>query len=535
MNKLLKRQIKKALGNREPSEEYKYLLELINETYNHNDEDRRLMDRMMEITSDEMIKLHEKTKLDAIEALQLANSRLHLATKGSDVGIWENDLIAKKIVWDETTFKLHGTNSNETNETDTWEQCVNGEERVYTAKQLTDAIIGRKDFDFEYKVTWPNSSIHYIRTKGTIQRNEKGRPLRIIGTKWDVTDRREAQSNMQNEKELADSVINSLPVIFFLFNKEGKFLRWNTNLLDVTGYTEEDMSTITPLDFFDVDEKEKMQNEIMLVLTNGHSDSEANLFTKSKKKIPYYFNSITINYKGEECVIGTGTNITARMKMEENLRAKNKDLEEFAHIVSHNLRAPVAKIQGLTALLNTEAPEGKDNLSLMNYTKDEVENLDRIIREMNDIISEKDYVSLKRIEPNENETPVKINNIYLIDDDSIVNMVSKRTIEKNGFAEKIHVHQNAVNALEKLRDLKEENPEEIPQIIFLDINMPEMNGWEFLDEFEKFEKSVKEKCSIYMLTSSIDTADIKRSQTYSCVKDFVTKPLTKDKLSMLNI
>jgi PAS domain S-box-containing protein len=537
MNKLLQRQINKFFGGIENiPEQYHGFLDLIDETYDGNDNDRKMLDRMMEITSEEMIRYHKKTETEIKEALMLSDSRLNLATKASNVGIWENNLLEKKLLWDDTTFKLHGIDvRGDITETEAWEMTVSPDVRIYSGKELSTAIVKRKDFDFEYKVTWPDSSVHYIRTKGVVQRNEKGRPVRIIGTKWDITDRRVAQENMLHEKELAESVISSLPVIFFLFNKEGKFIRWNKNLLDVSGYTEKEMETIHPLQFFRESEKEKMQNEIMKVLIQGQSDSEAGLLTKTGKVIPYYFNSISINYRGEECVIGTGTNIVERIRMEDNLRAKNKDLEEFAHIVSHNLRAPIAKIQGLTSLINKEEPYSVENIDLLEYIENEVINLDAIIKEMNLIIREKEYVNFTPSQPVEKALqPVK-HKIYLIDDDPIVNIVSKKIIEKTEFAEKIEVFKDASLALQQLNKIFESDAKEFPDIIFLDINMPEMNGWEFLDRFEKLSEEIKQNCKVFMLTSSIDPSDVKKSQSYSSVKDFIIKPLSKEKLTNLNI
>ncbi len=295
------------------------------------------------------------------------------------------------------------------------------------------------------------------------------------------------------------------------------------------------MHSLTPLHFFDEDEKEKMQNEIRMVLTFGQSDSEASILTKSKKKIPYYFNSITINYEGQECVIGTGTNISERKRMEENLKAKNKDLEEFAHIVSHNLRAPIAKIQGLASLVNSEDAGTKESMNLLEYIKDEVVNLDKIIKEMNSIIREKEYINFKRIHPEVKPENIKIKNIFLIDDDPIVNIISKKIIEKAEFAEKIEIYTSAGNALEELDKKFSTNKKELPEVVFLDINMPGKNGWDFLDEFERMCDEIKKNCKVYMLTSSIDPSDVKKSQSYETVKDFIVKPLTKEKLSKLII
>ncbi|MBS1492909.1 MAG: PAS domain-containing protein [Bacteroidetes bacterium] len=537
MNKLLQRQVQKVFGTTENfPQKYNELFNLISESYENKDNDRKMLERVLEMTSEEMIKLNEKIRAEARDALKLVDNRLKHATSAVNVGIWEFDFVNDKVIWDETTFKLYGLDYvDKIDEVEAWKKHVAPEHQKMAEHAMKDAISGKKEFDIEYKVIWPDNSVHYLRTKGVTQKDETGRVVNMLGTKWDVSEKWRAQLNIKREKELADSVINSLPVIFFLFNKEGKFLRWNKNLMQVTGYSEEEMAKIHPLDFFHDDEKEKMQNEIKMVLTYGQSDSEANILTKSKKRIPYYFNSITINYEGQECVIGTGTNITDRKRMEENLKAKNKDLEEFAHIVSHNLRAPIAKIQGLTSLVNTEEVVIKDNMDLLEYIKDEVTNLDKIIKEMNSIIREKEYVNFKTSYPGIKTQTKQIKTIFLIDDDPVVNIISTKIIEKAKFAEKIEVYTNAGNALEDLDKKFLTDKKELPEVVFLDINMPGKNGWEFLDEFEKLCEDIKKNCKVFMLTSSIDPNDVKKSQTYETVKDFIVKPLTKEKLAKLNI
>jgi CheY-like chemotaxis protein len=74
---------------------------------------------------------------------------------------------------------------------------------------------------------------------------------------------------------------------------------------------------------------------------------------------------------------------------------------------------------------------------------------------------------------------------------------------------------------------------EFPEIIFLDINMPEMNGWDFLEALQELPSHLSNKCRIVMLSSSIDTADIRKARTYAMVEDFISKPLTVDKLNRI--
>ena len=123
--------------------------------------------------------------------------------------------------------------------------------------------------------------------------------------------------------------------------------------------------------------------------------------------------------------------------------------------------------------------------------------------------------------------------IILIDDDPIANMISTRIMERN-FSCKVIAFTNPVEALEQLTAWSEQRSDDFPTVIFLDINMPHMDGWEFLEEYQKFPTTVLEKCPVIMLTSSIDYDDISKSKGYKCVQDFISKPLTNDKLAVLS-
>ena len=97
-------------------------------------------------------------------------------------------------------------------------------------------------------------------------------------------------------------------------------------------------------------------------------------------------------------------------------------------------------------------------------------------------------------------------------------------IEEMNIAENIKV---ALNGIDALNYLKNEN-NIIPDLIFLDINMPKMNGWEFLEEYKKLDKNTKSKIVIVILSTSINPDDIKKSEGIEEVSDFEVKPLDKD-------
>jgi CheY-like chemotaxis protein len=128
----------------------------------------------------------------------------------------------------------------------------------------------------------------------------------------------------------------------------------------------------------------------------------------------------------------------------------------------------------------------------------------------------------------------RVNSVFLIDDDPMFNMINKKIIQVAKFANKVTSYLSARDALTELRQLIETGSSEFPDIIFLDINMPQMDGWEFLEECAKFPAFALMKCKVFMLSSSISTSEIEKSKKYSLVYDFISKPLTIDKLEKID-
>ena len=127
----------------------------------------------------------------------------------------------------------------------------------------------------------------------------------------------------------------------------------------------------------------------------------------------------------------------------------------------------------------------------------------------------------------------KFESILIIDDDQINTFVFSKVISVTGVAEKT---ESATCGRSGLGFLKERIAagENLPEIIFLDINMPVMDGWEFLEEYKKFPMEIKERISLYMLSSSVSHQDISRAKAFKEVIDYIPKPLTKDVLFQIH-
>ena len=124
----------------------------------------------------------------------------------------------------------------------------------------------------------------------------------------------------------------------------------------------------------------------------------------------------------------------------------------------------------------------------------------------------------------------KIKQVLVIDDDPINNIIFQKLSEFIDFAEEIIPFISAVDSLDYLQKLEAEQSTP-PNIIFLDIRMPIVNGWEFLERLSQLNKNhYFDSTAIYMLTSSSEQSDINKSKNYSLVTDYIVKPLSTEKL-----
>jgi PAS domain S-box-containing protein len=244
---------------------------------------------------------------------------------------------------------------------------------------------------------------------------------RLLAFVRDISERIKAQNEIIEEKKLSDSIINSLPCVFYLYDKEGKFLRWNKNFEKVSQYSSEEMSKMHPLDFFDEDEKQLVAEKIGNVFVNGEDNVQANFLLKNKEKIPYYFTGVLVDYNGGECLMGVGIDFSELSKANDKIKEGSHQLRRLA-----------------THLQTIREQERK-----------------RIGREIHDELGQQltaikmDVVWIdKKISENESDIKSKVNNIITLLDGSdesirkILNELRHGILEDNGLLEALEWQGN---------------------------------------------------------------------------------------------
>ncbi|MFC2084205.1 PAS domain S-box protein [Bacteroidota bacterium] len=179
----------------------------------------------------------------------------------------------------------------------------------------------------------PNTVIHkyesprgslYLQTTITPIKNTLGEVEKVLSISRDITELKKAEYELIKEKTFSESVLKSLPGIFYLFDMEGKFIKWNKTLEIFSGFTKKEIAGKSPLDFIAEDDHYKVEQAIKNVFIEGEASVEAKFITKQGIKKQFLFTGQSFDIFGKPHLLGVGINITDRKEAEEKIKSSEQ-------------------------------------------------------------------------------------------------------------------------------------------------------------------------------------------------------------------
>jgi len=204
---------------------------------------------------------------------------------------------------------------------------VDPEDRERVLEYIRSRVAGDiTSVHYEAKGRKKDGSVLYAEVFGS--RSIYNDRVAIIGTLIDVTERRMAEEQLRRERNLSNEIIDCLPGVFFLQDANGNYLRWNKHFGKESGYSQEEVKDLNPLDFFQGAQREEIRKKITALLAdpNGETDLTAEITTRDGRKVPFYYKGKHIEYEGRPCIIGSGYNITSLKLAEEKLKKSEANL-----------------------------------------------------------------------------------------------------------------------------------------------------------------------------------------------------------------
>jgi PAS domain S-box-containing protein len=205
-----------------------------------------------------------------------------------------------------------------------WLNQLHPNDRESTIAAWNRAVKEKIDFDAEFRIRGAEGGYRWFKARAMPLRSVEGEIFKWFGTNTDIEDQkrveallRESETGMRVERDFSNEIIDTLPGVFYLFNRQGKFRLWNKNLKDISGHSDDEIALMAPLEFIVEEDRPAVERKIEEVFVSGEANIEARLLTINGLGVPYFFTGRRIVIDGQPHLIGSGVDISERWRGEE--------------------------------------------------------------------------------------------------------------------------------------------------------------------------------------------------------------------------
>ncbi|MCO6498696.1 MAG: PAS domain S-box protein [Chitinophagaceae bacterium] len=272
------------------------------------------------------ISLYKKAQ----EELKNNHERFKRITNVSTDALWEISL-ANDESWCNDVYKqMFGLKRNDiTPSISEWQKRISPEDFNDVMESFKKAIKNKDTFwSGEYWFKNHKNKWVYILDRRWLTYSKGGKAERMLTGMVDITELKNTQTQLATQHNLSQSIIDSLPGIFYLINKDHDIIRWNKNFEIITGYSEDDIRTMKPHNFVPQNDSELLYEKIKEAFKKGWAEMEALLENKSGQRTPFYLSVKRTVIDGKKYLIGAGMDTSEMKKAQRKLRKMQSEIAE---------------------------------------------------------------------------------------------------------------------------------------------------------------------------------------------------------------
>ncbi|MCW8908845.1 MAG: PAS domain S-box protein [Sedimenticola sp.] len=261
----------------------------------------------------------------ADSALEQCSDRLVRSQQFANIGTWDWDIGSGDLYWSERIGPLFGYPAGELETSfENFLSAVHPEDRQQVQGAIARCLEQGRPYRIEHRVVWPDGTVRWMLEQGDVQRDPRGKPLRMLGIVKDITERKEVEIELRAQRDFAEVLIDSAQMIVLVLDTEGRIVRFNPYLEEISGYSLEEVRGKGWFEcFLPLAEADGFQRLFQKGISNVQTRGQVSpLFTKSGelREIDWYYKTLQDSDGQVVGLLATGQEITQRLVTENALR-----------------------------------------------------------------------------------------------------------------------------------------------------------------------------------------------------------------------
>ncbi len=254
--------------------------------------------------------------------LQKISTRLKLAAKAGGVGVWDYDIVNNILEWDQQMYALYGIEEKDfSGAYEAWQAGLHPDDAARGDEEIQMAIKGKKEFDIEFRVVWPDGTIRHIRAYAIVSRDKDGKALNMTGTNWDITALKESEALLEQTRENYQVFFNTIDDFLFVLDETGNIIHTNSSVNKRLGYSEEDLLGQSVLLTHPPERREEAGRIVGEMLAGTADYCPVPLISRSGQYIPVETRVKTGYWDGKPVIFGVSKDIS-KIKLSEEKFSK---------------------------------------------------------------------------------------------------------------------------------------------------------------------------------------------------------------------
>ena len=289
-------------------------------------------------------------------ALQQSEERLALATRSGIIGIWDWDVVNNRLVWDDSMYRLYGIRREDfLGAYEAWSSALHPDDRERTEGDIQAALRGEMEYAPEFRVVWPDGSIHYLKAASHTLFDENGRPLRMVGINYDQTELKRSAQRIAELLDFNSKIISESTLGVIVYKADGSCLLANEAAARIVGASVEQ---IRAQNFHQIKswQVSGLLDAALRTLESGQNQHvETHLVTTFGKEIWVNSDFVAFESGGEPHLLLILTDVSEFRLAEQSLQEAKHEADSanlaksvFLANMSHEIRTPMNAIIGLS-------------------------------------------------------------------------------------------------------------------------------------------------------------------------------------------